>query len=714
MPKDLSKLFSPSTIAIYGVSNNPSKIGSVIFNNIKSSGFSGRIYPINPKYKEVYGITCYEDSKSIPEEVDLAIMVIPAEFTLKVIEDCHTKNIPNLIIISAGYGEMNDQGKKLEDDMVDLASKYNINILGPNCLGMIIASSKMNASFAAEQAIAGNIAFLSQSGAICTTLLDIAKQQNIGFSHFISIGNKSIINENDLLEYLLNSQEVKVIGLYLEEFENGIEFCSMQNRLGIWKPIVVLSPGQSEQAQTAIKSHTGSLASSTITISTALKKNGITRVNTIAQLYSLMMGFNWITLPKGNKVAILTNAGGVGIIATDALVSSGLEIAQLSNETKNKLKQVLPPESNFRNPIDLIGDAKEDRYESAFNILNEAIEVDSIIVILTPQLVTQIEETAKFLISAANISKKCIIPVFLGKDYIQTGIERMHDNKIAAYSDLNHAVYVLNKLTEYNFYQQNKNLKEFNINKFKEEKKIDLNPYLKNELVSLPEEVTLSLMQQFNINLPKTKLVSSFEEVKKFAFTIGFPVVLKATSEDIIHKTDVKGVFVGIKNEENLKEKFDLLNNNILKSIGRAPKKIIIQEQIKVDLELLIGAKREGDKDMYVNSINDLKKRHVSTFGHILIFGTGGIYAEVYNDIFAALLPLSDVEIKELINSTKVSKIINGFRGQQPLAFEGIVDVIKKLQRLVLTYPEIAEIDINPAMITNEKCILADVKILIK
>lgn len=690
---NLDRIFKAKSIAIYGASTNPEKIGSIIFYNLISSEYEGRIYPINPKYEKINGYKCYKDAASIKDNVDLAIMAIPAEFILDVLADCHKKGIKSLAIISAGFSEAGDEGKILEDKMIYLAEKYGIEIFGPNSLGMVVTGSKMNASFAASNAEEGGIALISQSGAICTSFLDLANVSELGFSHLLSIGNKSMINENHFTEYFLKNKETSVIGAYLEEFQDGNEFINLKNKIGKEKPIVVMSPGVTDAAKDAIKSHTGSLSTSHSVIESALDKYGIMSVNNISQMFNLLMGFEWVNcLPDGNRVGIITNAGGVGILATDALVESGLEIAKLSNETIKKLEEFLPPEAHASNPIDVIGDARTDRYRQALDILADADEVDSIFVILTPQLVTEIEDTAKLLATKMKNIDKPVIPVFLGGEYVQTGIRRLNNNKLLCFNDLNAAVFVLDKITEYADYLDRKVSLKYSLPKTK----TALQRYAGPELAALPEHISQDLADEFELTIPKSFVVNSAIEAVQKAKKIGYPVVIKASTEDVVHKTDLKAIYLNINDDADLTKKSNKLLKDLMELTKRKDVGFLIQQQVKAEAEVFIGIKRDD------------------SFGRIMLFGTGGIYTEVYKDISQAFLPLSKKELTDLVNSANVTKIIDGFRGLPKLAKDSLIANMMKIQKMVLTYPEIAEIDINPAMMTEDKCYLADIKIFVK
>jgi acetyl coenzyme A synthetase (ADP forming)-like protein len=703
MNTNLAKLFAPKSIAIYGVSRDTSKIGSTIFANLLSSGYMGKLFPINPKYSELYGHTCYPKIKNVPHRVDLAIMAIPAEFAPEVVKDCAAKGVKNLVIISAGFSEVGEVGKELELKLGKLAEKHELNILGPNCLGLIVPEANMNASFAPANVAPGDVAFMSQSGAVCTAMLDVANHLNFGFSHFVSIGNKLNVNENDFLSYWLNSEKVRVIGAYLEEFADGYDFISTKERKGIEKPVVVIHPGKSAEARAAISSHTGSLAGSDELIDAALEKKGITRVNTISEAFSAMMAFSWGKLPKGKRVGLVTNAGGPGIIATDILVANGLEMPKLSEELSAQLAAVLPATAGLHNPIDVLGDANAERYRLAIELLEASDEVDIVIVLLTPQLVTQIEDTAKLLINLYKHSTKTILPVFLGGRYVNAGVQRLVDNRIPAVTDLEIAGFVLNKMYKYAQYLKQRH-KVLQLSELKQAHKREL--HAGAELKTLPETAVQQLLNDFGFTLPRSAVVRNLEEALAAAKEIQYPLVLKATTEDIVHKTDFKALYVGIENDTALAKALTDLQGNIYKHTGRDYPPVLMQQMVKAEEELFIGAKRDGAADVY--------SKNGRGFGHLLLFGKGGIYTEVYQDISRVLLPASVKQLESVVTSTKVYKVIAGARGKKPLAQKALLDTIHKLQSLLLTYPEIAEVDFNPVMLTHKHSYVVDAKLFVK
>jgi len=701
----LNALFNPRTIAVVGVSENSAKLGSVIFNNIINSGFLGKAFPVNPKYKELYGYKAYKSILDIRENLDLVVIVIPGDVVEGIIKECVKKKVKSVIIISAGFKEIGKKGEELENRIKLIVHKSELKLLGPNCLGVINPLNKLNASFAALNATPGNVAFASQSGALCTMILDLAAEKNLGFANFVSLGNKADINELELLEYWEKNKNVKVIGLYLEEIENGDMFYRLLERSK--KPIIILAPGKSEEAKKAINSHTGSLASSASTINTVTKQAGAISVDTIEELFNDMMALSWSHLPKGNKVAILTNAGGPGVLATDLVIENGLELSELSDKSKKILEKFLPKETSIKNPIDVLGTALAASYKLPLEVLIKDENVDGIIVIVTPQLITQIEETAKIIVNASAISNKPIFTAFLGGKYAQTGLQRLYDNKLPGFKYLGDAIKTMSHLYQYTLSRTKDrydNLKRIRSLKGKYINKIK--PYLSKIEVALPTKLVDKMAKEANIDLPNQQVVYDEDDCLSFIYKYGFPVVLKAEAQDIVHKTEFKGLYLHINDEKSLLNKFNKLIKNIQKHTIRKEIGCLIQEQINEGEEIIIGLHRDGNSKVYENNMPG--------FGHMLLFGKGGIFTELYKDISTRLIPINKEEIKKMISETKIYQILLGYRGSKNLGIDKLIDTIYSLQELALKYPEISSLDINPAFLTKDRCIAVDIKAFVK
>ncbi|MBN1332056.1 acetate--CoA ligase family protein [Candidatus Dojkabacteria bacterium] len=707
----LEKLFNPSSVAVVGVSEDPTKLGSVLFSNIIDSGFKGKVYPVNPKHEKLFGVKAYKSVSAIKGKIDLVAIAVPAKFVIDVMKDAGRKRVRAAIVITAGFKEVGDDGIELEKQLLETAKRYKIRLLGPNCLGMINPMTDLNASFAASTPEKGKIGFLSQSGAFCTAILDMAVEKNLGFSYFVSLGNKADIDELDLLDMWYKDENVKVIGAYLEEISKGKDMVDLVRSNDNRKPLIMFKPGKSLSAMKAISSHTGSMAGSTETFQAAIKQNGIIESNEVNEMFYTMMGFAWSPLPKGPRVAVVTNAGGPGIIATDEIAEHGLEMAEISAKSKRAMRNFLPPTASVENPIDVIGDALAQRYRAPIDVLMQDENVDSILVILTPQLVTQIEETAKLIISSAKLYEKPIYAVFLGGKYAKTGLQRLYDNKIPAFLYIQDAVKVIEKMHTYQAYckkaiaMDDKKKDALVKNRGKGKYQKELQKLVKNKVLNPSESLVQKMAEEVGIDLPEQIISNDLKEILHFAED-RYPVVIKATTESIAHKTDVKALYLNIKDEQELISNFEKLQATIAKVSKTKTAEILVQEQIEADESLLIGANRDGGADVYEDGSKG--------FGHLIVIGKGGIYTEVYKDFQTTLVPSTRTEFENALYSTKVSKILRGARGMEKLAVNKVLDALEAVQKLVLLYPEIESLDINPIMINKKRAVAVDIKIFLK
>lgn len=705
---NLNSLFKPKSIAIVGVSQDPQKLGTILFSNLIDAKYPGKIFPVNPKHKEIHGYKSYSKISSIKEDVDMVCIAIPAPFVKDVIKDAGKKGVKTAVIITAGFKEVGGEGEKLEQDILKEANKFGIRILGPNCLGLITPSERINASFAASNPQEGEIAFLSQSGAFCTAILDLSKLKNVGFSHFVSMGNKADIKENEIFEYWMKDEEVKVIGAYLEEITNGRELIDMYEKQKEPKPLIILKPGRTQQAKKAISSHTGSLAGSIETFRTAINQAGIIEANETNHMFNLMMGFAWSKIPQGSRVAVITNAGGPGIVATDTLIEYGFQMAEISEKSKKEIKKHLPPTASLNNPIDVIGDALAERYKAPIEVLDKDDNVDAILVVLTPQLVTQIEDTAKLIINSTKLSKKPIFAVFLGGKYVADGLQRLWDNKVPGFRYIKNAVEVMSAMYKYG--QKMKERKEGcnkrNVLKYLNKGQYfkEMSKHLSDEPIALPDDLAAKMAEEAGIDIPRQILATSFNKAVEFA-SDKYPVVIKATTDVIAHKTDDKALYLNIYDEKTLKDNYKTLEKLLVSKFKQKHPQILVQEQIISKEELFIGTNRDGNIDVY--------NKDSIGFGHLIAFGKGGIYTEIYKDINYALTPACQKTIEQALDKTSVSKIIKGARGNDPLAYDKIIEAIKSVQRMVIMYPEIISLDINPILVTETRAVAVDVKIFV-
>ena len=701
----MEKILSPKSIAIVGVSNDLQKVGSVLLRNLLEGGYNGKVYPINPKYTELQGRQVFPNILAVNDDIDLVCISLPYQLVEEIVDQCIMKKVKTVLIISAGFSETGQEGRELEERIANKLKGARIRLIGPNCLGFINNKAKINLSFARSNPGDGNIAFISQSGAFCTAILDMAEESNSGFGYVISVGNKADINENELLPYFISNPLIKAIAIYLEEFSDGKEFVSIAQRSK--KPILLIAPGSSEKSKQAISSHTGSLASSYDTVLAAVKKANLLLAENSEELYKLIELVDMGYMPKGKNVAVVSNAGGPGITAVDSAEREGLEIISLGEKTQQKLRRDLPVEASFENPVDVLGDAKSDRYASAIETVIEDVNTNSVVILLTPQLMTDIEGTANAIVEISKKTSKPLFACFLGGKEVKNGFKILTENKLPWFNDVQEAMHLISKLANF---EQNKNLNKIvDSNKFlrKTRNKKELFEFVEGdeEIKVLPDDLAIKILNEFGIDTPKQIVTSSLEQARDFAST-AFPVAIKASAQDLAHKTDHKGLYLDIRTISEFEKSFEELKETITKVTGNTSPEILIQEMVDSKIEFFIGANREGDSHIY-------EKEGIG-FGHLVAIGKGGVYTEVYKDIKHVLIPETREKVNAILSETRVSMIIDGYRGKPKLAREKLLDLIMKIQSMLITYPEIVSMDINPVMLNESRAVVVDIKLYVK
>lgn len=670
--KNISRLdafFNPKSVAIIGASAKPGKVGNDIVVNLKNS-FADKIYPINLDEKEIEGLAAYPSILKLPGVVDLAIIVIPSRLVAKTVAECGRKKCRNIVIISAGFRELGPVGMKLERQIEKIAQKYDIRILGPNCLGYISNRPPINASFAKAAPPVGNIAFFSQSGALGTAVLDLAQAQKLGLAYFISLGNKLDIDESDLLEYLHSDDKTKVALAYLEDVRNGARFMEAASALSRKKPLVVLKAGKSEEGQQAVSSHTGSLAGSARAYSAAFSQSGAIEASDLEDFVNLAKGFSLQPLPGGNRIAIITNAGGPGVLLTDLLPANGLQLASLSQGSQKKLAAQLPEAASVKNPIDVLGDATPDRYRLALEQAIKDNNIDAIIVALTPQKMTDVAAIAKVVGQACRQSKKTVLACFMGEASITPHYDIFSRYSLPVYAFPNQAVDVLGRMWRYSRWKNNNRKSQLTIKPLSGNRA----PKILNKK-ALTEIEARKILMPWGFNFHRAGFAGNLAEAEKVAEGIGWPVAVKVVSLKALHKSDVGGVELNIKN-----------NTELERAVSRMKKKIpavsgfLVGEMVK-GLEIIIGMKRDEQ------------------FGPLVVVGAGGIYAEVFNDVSFRIAPFGRETAKEMIDELKIAKILAGVRGQKPLDIDALADILVKLGKAACQLPQIKEVDFNPVMV---------------
>ncbi|MFX0148375.1 MAG: acetate--CoA ligase family protein [Candidatus Hodarchaeota archaeon] len=715
---DISYFFNPKSISVVGASPTPGKVGYNVLKNIIDSGYSGKIYPINPTATEILNNKTYKSVLDVVDEIDIAILVIPAKKVLAVAEECGKKKIKGLVVISAGFKEIGAEGIQRERDLINIAKKYNMRVIGPNCLGFV--GSRYNGSFAANTPKKGHIAMISQSGAMLTGMMDYSMDQAFGFSCNISLGNKADLDEVDFIEYLSEDPETKVILCYLESIESGEKFLKVVPKASKKKPIIILKAGISEAGARAASSHTGALAGSNIAYTLAFDKCGVLRANTIEDLFDYGEIFLFQPIPKKNSFAIITNAGGPGIVATDAFERENLRFAEFSEPILHQLRNELPLEAAIFNPIDIIGDASPKRYEftiktifglnsenTPIKINKEDVTTYGALIIMSPQAQTHPNDVAKIIhnISKNYLSEKPIVCSFIGGISINEATRYLKQNYVPCYPFPEEAAQSLKVMVDYSEYLKKVPLDEIKVPQFKVKKRRvrEIFKSARNDgrTVLLSHE-TSEVFECYGIKSPKSRLAKTPREAMKIQEELG-NVVMKIVSPQIIHKVDVGGVVLNINSPEQAFEAYIQIVDNS-KKFG--PQNAIIygvevQEFIKYSKEkkvneLIIGMSRDPQ------------------FGPLLMVGSGGIYANFLKDVsFALSYMFTKEDAKNMLQKTKIFSLLQGVRGESPSDIEAIIEVLLRLSQLVNEFPDIMELDINPLLSFIEGYSAVDIKITI-
>jgi acetyltransferase len=699
--KTLDCLFSPQSIAVVGTSRSKGSIGREILHNLVHYGFEGPVYPVNPKADFIHSMKAYPSVAAIPGPVDLAIIVVPKKFVLDTVINCGKKGVRGIVVISAGFKEIGEKGVKLEQKLVKIVRSYGMRMVGPNCMGIINTDPKikMDATFAPAHPIRGRVGFLSQSGALGNIILDYAGELNIGFSKFVSLGNKADISANDILEDLEKDRNTDIILMYLESFGNPRKFTKIVRRLSQRKPVIAVKAGRTLAGARAASSHTGALAGMDMAVDALFEQCGVHRATSIEELFDYALAFANQPLPHGNKVAILSNAGGPAIIATDACVSLGLEMATFEPKTSKKLRENLPEEASIKNPVDILGDGGPDRYRMSLETLMNDKNVDAVITIFVPPLVTNPLDIANAITEVSTKYSKPVLGCFMGREEILAGVEKLEEHNVPAYLFPESAAKALAGMN--NYYEWRK--KDYGkLRKFKIDKDIvarileHAKLHNRTQLTGYEVERVLSA---YKFPYPRTGLVTSEKDALKVANKIKYPVVLKIASSKILHKSDVGGVLVDIRNDGELTAGY----NKIMTSLRKHRKEkdidgIQVQELIK------------GGKETILGVTND------PSFGPLIMFGLGGIYVEVLKDVSFRIHPLTDVDAKEMVRSIQGYKLLEGVRGEEPVDTDLIEEFLLRLSQLITDFPEIEQIDINPLLVfeKGKKCCVVDAKIILK
>lgn len=678
----LEAFFAPQAVAVIGASRSEEKLGHAILNNVLKYDYPGEVYPINPKADEILGLKCYPSVLDVPEPIDLAIVVIPDRFVVSVLEECGRKGIKGAIIISAGFSEAGLEGVRRERQLAKVAEKYGMRIIGPNCLGVIDTVLPLNASFAAGMPPRGKIAFMSQSGALCVAILDWALAEGIGFSRFVSLGNKVDVDETDLLQAWADDPHSRVILAYVEGIANGQRFIEVARQVTQRTPVIVVKSGITEAGSRAVSSHTGSLAGSENAYEAAFKQCGVLRARSVEELFDYSFAFAHQPPIKGNRIAIITNAGGPGIMATDASERADLKLASLNKETIKRLQDKLPSAANVYNPIDVLGDTTVERYASALEAALEDENVHGVISILTPQVTTPIKGIAEAIGGLAARYEKPILGCFMGEERVRAGIEILGRHKVPNYPFPERAVAAMGAMFKHHLRLERPPFTIEALDVDQEKVKSVFKQARSEGRLSIGDAEAREIMRAYGIPIPRSKLVKTADEAVEVAEEIGYPVVMKIASPDILHKTDIGGVKLNIQGATDVRDAFDLL---VYRATHYMPEARIwgclVQEMVRGGKEVIVGMNRDPQ------------------FGPLVMFGLGGVYVEALKDVAFRVAPFSRQEAREMVSEIRTYDLLEGVRGEKPSDVKAVVDCLLRLSQLVTDFPEIMEMDINPLMV---------------
>lgn len=702
-PHYLHKIFHPGSIAVIGASNRVNSVGKKVFTNLLNSKFQGKLYAINPKHREVLGQPCYANLAAVKQPIDLVVIATPAATVPAILQECGEQNIQHAIVLSAGFSEIGPEGKQLEQQLLDIAKKYHINFIGPNCLGIMRPYLGLNATFDNNNALIGNLALVSQSGALISAIIDWATPKQIGFSTIASLGNASDVGFGDILDYLALDEKTKSILLYIEGIQNARHFMSGLRVAARMKPVIIIKGGRHVQGTRAALSHTGALIGADDVFDAALKRAGAVRVITIDELFAAAEILSSNYHAKGNRLAIITNGGGAGVLATDRASDVNVAIPELAEETKNKLNKILPSNWSHNNPVDVIGDATPERYQQAISICLEDENIDGVLTILTPVAMAHpLSSAEKMIAVATKNSGKPALACWMGEAQVKSSWKLFAKNNLPCFSTPEPAVEAFSYLANYYLNQQM-------LMQVPEpqpmEKSIDVPSAKKiiNNVLNKQEKILTAyeskqILKIFGIPVSETIAAGNVDEALKAAESLGYPVVIKINSPDITHKLDVGGVILDINNSAELKEAYQQMMTQVKKTKPEA-------NILGVTIEHMY--KNPNDRELMAGVIRD------PVFGPIISFGAGGSLVEVMQDRAVALPPLNIFLAKQMIERTKIAKALQQFRGMPAVNLQLIIDVLLKISEMICELPEIQEMDINPLIVNDKEIVAVDARIVI-
>jgi len=694
----LSSLLYPASVAVFGASRTPGKVGYEVVANLREGGFGGTIVPVNPTADEILGLPCYPNLKAYGKKVELGVVAVPTKMVRAAVEDAIHAGAKAIVVITAGFKEVDEAGAAMEHEIERLCTSRGVKLVGPNCLGVINTDHAMNASFASHMPPAGNISVISQSGALLTAILDLAAARDLGLGKLVSMGNKAQMDETDFLTALATDEQTRVIVGYLESIASGDDFIRAAQQATNRKPVIVFKAGTTSAGVKAASSHTGSLAGADVAYGAAFVRSGVIRADTFEAMFDYATAFAMQPLPKGDRVAIITNAGGPGIMAADAVENAGMQVSPLGGGAATALASKLPAAASVGNPIDVLGDADPERYVTAVDAAQDDPDIDAIVVILTPQAMTRPAETARA-IAAASRGEKPVLASFMGGADVMPGRSELTLANLPDYPSPERAVAALRAMVDYAKWLDRppRVITRFGVNRRRVERII--RRHLKVGQLQVGEAQAKAILDAYDFNVPPGQLAMSADQAVDVAERIGYPVAMKISSPDVIHKSDLGGVKLHLGSPEAVRDAFDLM-------MMRIPQRVPTARIDGVYLEAMVGRGRE----IILGMTRDPQ------FGPMLMFGLGGIFVEVMKDVTFHIAPITKEESLQMLRSTKSYALLKGVRGQASVDLDAIAEALQRISQLVTDFPQIAEMDINPFIVgtVGSESIAADARITLQ
>ncbi len=694
--QDLAPFFSPKGVAIIGASQDPRKLSYGILKNMTLYGYAGGIYPVNPKADQILGLPAYANIADVPDPLDLAVVVLPAPMTPSVLRACGERGIKAVIIISGGFKEVGGSGIQLENECRQIAKSYQMRLIGPNCVGTLDLYTGLNSTFIEGVPAKGSIGFVSQSGAVCGGVVDLVANKGIGFSHFASLGNEMDVNETDIIGFFSEHPQVRVIAAYVEAIENGENFIRVVSEVSRKKPVVLLKAGRTDAGAKAVSSHTGSLAGSYAAYQAAFKQAGVIEVEDLVSLFDIAWSLSCQPLPKGNQVAIFTNSGGPAALASDSLANQGFALAEISSERQGVLAQKLNPSAQVGNPVDMLGGADADEFAHCFATLLDEPGIDVFIPMLVPQSLVNPADIARVIVNNAKRTDKTVLACKVGEKSLGEARTILHENGIPmmVYPDVPGKV--LGAMQRYRDWLVKRQVLPFNLTGINQEEVArQLN---KSASQVLGEAETRPLLVNYGFNLVPGDFAKNFEESAALAERVGYPVVLKIVSPQILHKSDLGGIALNLATAEELRIAMDKMSAQVTKAAPDAHiQGYLVQKMAPKGMEVIVGMKRDP------------------TFGPLLMFGLGGVYVELFKDVGFGVAPITVDQAYEMIDSTKAGQLLKGYRGGPEYDIEAVVEVIGRLSQLALDHPGISEVEVNPLLVLpkGEGAVVLDARMIL-